>query len=59
MSGHRFTYQVVEVKSGFFGLKTQHLQDELNRLGSQGWELVSVQQSNPMHAVRLFLKKAH
>jgi hypothetical protein len=57
MHSQRFAYQVVEIKGGFWGLKPQRLQDELNRLGAQGWELVSVLQSNPLHSVRLFLKR--
>jgi hypothetical protein len=58
MAGERFIYQVVEIKSGFWGFKAQRVQEELNRLGTQGWELVSVLQSNPMHPIRAFLKKA-
>lgn len=58
MAGERFTYQVVEIKPRFLGLKTQQIQDELNRLGSAGWELVSAVQSNPLHPVRLYLKKS-
>ena len=57
MASERFNYQVVEVKGGLFGLKTSHLQDELNRLGQQGWELVSTAPAHSGMSVRLFLKK--
>ena len=57
MASERFSYQVVDVKGGFFGIKPSHLQDELNRLGQQGWELVGVAQQGPLHPARLFLKK--
>ena len=42
MAYDRFTYSVVELKSGLFGVKAQAMQDEMNRLGAQGWELVNV-----------------
>ncbi|HEX5756066.1 MAG TPA: DUF4177 domain-containing protein [Arenimonas sp.] len=55
MASERISYQVVDIKPGFFGIKSQQLQDELNRLGQQGWELIAVQ---PMGLnTRLFLKK--
>ena len=58
MANERFSYQVVEIRPKFFGMKIPQIQDELNRLGNQGWELVSAVQSNPLHPLRLYLKKA-
>ena len=57
MVHQRYAYQVVDVKAGVFGLKPQKLQEELNRLGAAGWELVSATQANPFHGVRLYLKR--
>jgi hypothetical protein len=36
---------------------TERAQEELNRLGAQGWELVSAVQTNAADSLRLFLKK--
>lgn len=51
----RWTYKVVEVKAPFLTLKTELLQDTLNQLGLQGWDLVSTLAYGT--SVRLFLKK--
>ena len=51
----RWTYKVVEVKAPFLTLKTEALQDTLNQLGLQGWDLVSTLAYGT--SVRLFLKK--
>jgi hypothetical protein len=54
----RWTYQVVEIKAQLFGTAmTVRAQDELNRLGQLGWELVSSVQSSAADSIRLFLKK--
>lgn len=57
MTQQRWNYRGVEVKPGLFGLKSQALQDELNRLGAQGWELVSLHQTDALHPARLTLKR--
>ncbi len=57
MSNDRYVYQVVEIKPGIWGLKSQRISDELNRLGAQGWELVTALQPNGVSSLRLFLKK--
>ena len=54
----RWSYQVVEVKVQMFGKSvTERAQEELSRLGQQGWELVSAAQSEAADSLRLFLKK--
>ncbi|MBB3275041.1 MULTISPECIES: DUF4177 domain-containing protein [Pseudoxanthomonas] len=54
----RWTYQVIEVKPGLMGgLKREDLQNELNRLGAQGWELVNTIVPAPMAAVQMVFKK--
>lgn len=57
-ASERWSYQVIEVKPRFLGVRAVDLQERLVQLGLQGWELVSVLQSHPMRAVQLFLKKA-
>lgn len=55
----RWQHKVVEVAQKLFGGKlAQHLQEELDRLGVQGWELVAVTQSSSLEPARLYLKKA-
>ena len=54
----RWTYKVVGVSPSMLGpTMSEKLSDELNRLGKQGWELVSVNQTSPFDHVRLILKK--
>jgi hypothetical protein len=54
----RWSYQVVEIKAQLFGTTmTVRAQEELNRLGQLGWELVSSVQSSAADSIRLFLKK--
>ncbi len=54
----RWTYQVIEVKLQMFDKPiTERAQEELNRVGQLGWELVSAVQSEAMDSIRLFLKK--
>ena len=57
VKNERFAYQVLDLKAGFFGLKPQRMQEELNRLGAQGWELVTSAQASGFR-VRLILKRA-
>lgn len=55
----RWSYKVVEIPFKLFaGKLTDRVQAELDRLGAQGWELVSVVQASAAEAVRLYLKKA-
>lgn len=55
----RWQYKVVEVKAGLFGghKATRRAQEELDRLGTQGWELVAVTQHSSVESIRLFLKR--
>ena len=57
MASNRWSYQVVEVKPKLFAKQAQLVQDKLNQLGLQGWELVAVNQSHPFNPVQLYLKK--
>lgn len=55
----RWQYKVIEIPMKLFGSKMAELaQAELDKLGPQGWELVSVVQSQAADALRLFLKRA-
>ena len=54
----RWNYQIVEVKVQMFGKSvTERAQEELSRVGLQGWDLVSAVQTNAADSLRLFLKK--
>ena len=54
----RWSYKVVEIPVNLFGGKlTENVQAELDSLGAQGWELVSVVQTSAVESVRLYLKK--
>lgn len=54
----RWTYEVVELSPNMLGPSmTERLREELDRLGEQGWELVSVNPVTPFDHVRLILKK--
>ena len=53
----RWNYHVAEIKAQVFGASVvDRAQAELTRLGQQGWELVSVAQSET-YSIRLFMKK--
>jgi hypothetical protein len=55
---NRWSHQIVEVKVQMFGKSvTERAQEELNRMGPQGWELVSAVQTNAADSLRLFMKK--
>ncbi len=44
----RWSYLVVAVKTGLMGgIKPDALQEELDRYGKQGWELVNVVHTTP------------
>ncbi|MDO5505005.1 MAG: DUF4177 domain-containing protein [Pseudoxanthomonas suwonensis] len=55
----RWDYQVIEIKPDMWGrVKAETVQNELKRLGAQGWEVVSFQQLAPMRAAMAVLKRA-
>ena len=56
MVSDRWTYQVVEVKPGFMGVQ-KPVQERLNQLGLQGWELVAVVQPQRFAPLQMYLKK--
>lgn len=54
----RWSYKVLELKPKLFGgSMTTRLEEELNRLGKQGWELVSTTHSQSFEPIRCVLKK--
>lgn len=54
----RWNYQVIEIPMQMFGKSiTERAQEELNRQGQLGWELVSSVPSSSAYCVRLFLKR--
>ncbi len=55
----RWSYKVIELKLKLFaGSLGDRAQQELDKLGAQGWELVSVVQASTVDTLRLYLKKA-
>lgn len=56
MNSDRWSYQVVEVAVKLFSSNAAQVQERLNQLGAQGWELVSVIR-HPAEPTRLYLKK--
>lgn len=54
----RWDYHVQSFKLNMWGrLDLERIQAELKRLGTQGWELVSFQQSGPMTAPTAVFKR--
>ena len=54
----RWSYKVLELELKLFGSSmSSRLEDELNRLGKQGWELVSMVQASSIEPIRCVLKK--
>ncbi len=55
---NRWSYKIVELKPQLFGgTLAERTQEALDKLGLQGWELVSVVQAATLDTLRLFLKK--
>lgn len=55
---NRWSYQVVKLKTNWWGAVDQAAaQEQLARLGSQGWELVSVAPQGSGYPVLAYLKK--
>lgn len=54
----RWQYQVVEFKPAMLGsIKRDEVQDELDKLGAQGWELVSMTPTMPLNHLLAVLKR--
>jgi len=59
MREHRWNYRVITIKPGTFKKqedKNLEIEDQLNRLGSEGWDLVSVVSATGAHP-QFFLKR--
>lgn len=54
MVNERWTYQVVEVKPAFMGSNRARVQEMLNQLGLQGWELAAVVRPHRFEATQLY-----
>lgn len=54
----RWNYLVVEIKPSMWGTyKPETLQEELNKHGKQGWELVNITMPTPLATGLLTFKK--
>lgn len=61
MADSRWTYKVIDFKGSFFraSVSPQQIEEELNRLGMQGWELVAADTAQkPFQQIRAILKRA-
>lgn len=55
----RWTYHVLELTPKVLGPSmSEQLSEQLNTLGDQGWELVTLTQISPFDHVRLVFKRA-
>jgi hypothetical protein len=41
---NQWLYKTFVIKSEFLGLKTEKIEEALNKLGAQGWELICTEQ---------------
>jgi hypothetical protein len=57
VNAQRWSHQIVEVKPQFLGTNKESIQVELDRMGNQGWELVSATQGSTFESVKLFFKR--
>ena len=57
MNAQRWSHQIVEVKPRLLGTNKESIQAELDRMGNQGWELVSATQGQKFEAIKLFFKR--
>lgn len=54
---NRWQHKIVAVAYKLFNDQTERVQQELDKHGQQGWELVTAIQSSTTHEIRLFFKK--
>jgi hypothetical protein len=57
VNAQRWSHQVVVVRPRFFGGNREAIQAELDRMGNQGWELVSTLQGQKFDSIKLFFKR--
>lgn len=60
MHDHRWNYRVEMIKPGVFkkqGEKNQEIEERLNRMGMEGWELVEVITSSGAYPQYFFKRK--
>lgn len=60
MNDTRWSYKVIDFKGSFFRatVSVQRMEEELNRLGLQGWELVNAEVAQkPFQPIRAILKR--
>jgi len=58
VNAQRWSHQIVEVKPRFLGANRESVQAELDRMGNQGWELVSATQGQKFQPIMLYFKRA-
>ncbi len=54
MNDKRWAYQVIEIKPAFLMVKAADIQEKLNQMGQNGWELVNAVQST---CITLYFKR--
>ncbi len=54
----QWEYKVIDLPLDLFGKPGERLQQTLNELGLEGWELVSTLRPSAADPTRLFLKRA-
>lgn len=53
----QWEYKVIDLPIDLLGRPGERIQQTLNELGSEGWELVTALRSNPAEPTRLYLKR--
>lgn len=54
----RWIYKVIKIKLGFLGFKPEVAEDQMNKLGRDGWELVSAFQAYGQSGPTLLFKRS-
>jgi hypothetical protein len=57
VNAQRWSHQIVEVKPRLLGTNRESVQAELDRMGNQGWELVSATQCQRFDSIKLYFKR--